>query len=80
MKLTLEQQYILSVPHSQYHAWRCSGDFRSQSIIRYGIDPQSRNIPSLASEELQGIIWTNTDLSIILVIQGWNPSVNDLDY
>ena len=26
--------------------------FRSQDISRHGIDPQSRNIPSLASEEL----------------------------
>ena len=35
----------------QYHACRCSGDFRSQCISRHGIDPKSRNIPSLASED-----------------------------
>ena len=39
MKLILEQQYILSVLHNQYHARWCSGDFRSQGISRHGIDP-----------------------------------------
>ena len=29
------------------------GDFRSQCIRRHGIDPQSRNMPSPASEELK---------------------------
>ena len=52
MKSTLEQQYMLSVLHSQYHACWCSGDFRNQSISTRGIDSQSRNIPSPASEEL----------------------------
>ena len=40
MKLTLEQQYMLSVQQSQYLACWCSGDFRSQGIIRLDIDPQ----------------------------------------
>ena len=53
MKLTLEQEYMLSVLHSQYHACCSSGDFRSQGISRHGIDPQSRNIPSPASDELK---------------------------
>ena len=52
MKLNLEQQYMPSVLHSQYHACWCSGDFRSQVICRHGIDCQSRNIPSPASKEL----------------------------
>ena len=52
MKLSLEQHYILYVLHSQYHACWCTGDFRSQCISRHDIDPQSRNIPSPASEEL----------------------------
>ena len=37
-KSTLEQQCMLSVLHSQYHAFWCSGDFRSQNITRHGID------------------------------------------
>ena len=45
--------YMMSVLCSQYHACWWSGDFRSQGISRHGIDPQSRNIPSPASEELQ---------------------------
>ena len=53
MKLTLEQQYMLSVLHSQYHVCWCSGNFRSQCISRNGIEPQSHNIPSLVSEELR---------------------------
>ena len=53
MKLSVEQQYILPVLHSQYHACWCSGDFRSQCISRHGIDSQSRNILSPASEELR---------------------------
>ena len=52
MKLSLEQEYMLSVLHSRYHACWWSGDFRSQSINMHGIDPKSRNIPSPASEEL----------------------------
>ena len=52
MKLTLEQQYMLFVLHSQYHACWCSGDFRSQCIGSRGINPQSQNIPSPASDEL----------------------------
>ena len=39
MKLSLEQQCILSVLQSQYHACWCSDDFRSQGISRHGIDP-----------------------------------------
>ena len=38
--------------YSQYHACWCAGDFRSQCISRHGIGPISRNISSLASEEL----------------------------
>ena len=34
------------------HVCWCSGDFRSRSISRHGIDSQSRNIPSPTSEEL----------------------------
>ena len=49
-KLTLGQQYM-SVLHSQFHVCRCSGNFRSLSISRQGIDPQSQNIPG--SEELK---------------------------
>ena len=52
MKLTLEQQYILTVLQSQYHFCWCFGNFRSQGISRHDIDPQSRNILSPASEEL----------------------------
>ena len=52
MKLTLEQQYMLSVLHDQYHACWSSGDFRSQGISRHGIDLKSQNISSAASEEL----------------------------
>ena len=50
IKLTLEQQYMLCVLHRQYHAYWCSGDFKSQGISRNGIDPWSRNILSPASE------------------------------
>ena len=58
MKLTLEQQQVLSVLHSQYLACWCSGYFRSQSISRHRIDAQSRNIQSPASEELSTkVIW-----------------------
>ena len=52
MNLPLEQQYMLSVLHSQWHACCCSDDFRSQGISRHGIDPQSGNLLSPASEEL----------------------------
>ena len=48
----LEQQYMLSVLHSHHACW-CSGGFRSQGISRHGIDSQSRNIASPASEEFK---------------------------
>ena len=51
MKLALEQQYILSVLHSQYYVCWCSGDFGIQCISRHDIDPQSRNISPPASEQ-----------------------------
>ena len=47
MKLTLEQQHMLSVLHSQCHASWCSGDFRAQAISRLGIYCHSRNIHSI---------------------------------
>ena len=40
MKLTMEQQYVLSVLHIQVHARWCSGDFSSQVISMHGIYPQ----------------------------------------
>ena len=51
-KLTLEQQYMLSVLHGQYHACWCSGDLRSQCISKHGNDPQSWSSPSPTTEEL----------------------------
>ena len=39
MKLTLEEQYILCILHSQCHVWWCTGDVRSQCISMHGIDP-----------------------------------------
>ena len=39
VKLTLEHQHTLPVQHNQYHAYWCSGDFRSQSISRHDTDP-----------------------------------------
>ena len=50
---TMEQRYKLPVLHWQYHACWCAGDFRSQGINRYSVDPWSWNIPSPASEELR---------------------------
>ena len=47
MNLSLEQQYMLSVLHSQYHSCWCCDDFRGQAINSHGIDPQSRNILSI---------------------------------
>ena len=41
MKLTLEQQYILSVLHSQYHACWCSGDFRIQGTAGVVLTPKA---------------------------------------
>ena len=78
MKLTLEQQYMLSVLHGQYHACWCSGDFRSQGINRHGIDPKSWNIPFAASEDLtldQVITWCCQETTQIAKFMGptWGP-------
>ena len=52
IKLTLEQQCVLSALHCHYHTCWCTGDLSHQCINRYGIDPQSWNIQSPALEEL----------------------------
>ena len=62
MKLTLEQQYMLSVLHRQYHVCWCSDNFRSQGISTHGIDPQSQNIPSPASLNSQQNSWVSFDM------------------
>ena len=51
-KFTMEQPCMLLILHWQYHVYWCPGDLRSQGISRHGIDPQSWNIPSPASEVL----------------------------
>ena len=52
MELTLEEKYMFSVLHSQYHALSYSGDFKSLCISSNGIDPISQNILSSASEDM----------------------------
>ena len=51
-KFIMEQPYMLPILYCQYHVCWCPGDLWSQGISRHGIDQRSRNIPSLASEEL----------------------------
>ena len=43
---------MYTVLHRQYYACWCSGNFRSQGMSKHGIDPESQNILSPASEEL----------------------------
>ena len=50
-KFIVEQPYVLPILYSQYYACWWPGDLRGQCINRCGIDPQSQNIPSLASKE-----------------------------
>ena len=52
MKLTLKQQYMLSVLHNQCYTCWCSGDFRSQDISSHDIDLPNQNILFPGSEEL----------------------------
>ena len=56
-KATPEQQHKLSALHGQYHACLCFDDFRIQGISRYGIDPQSWNIPIPESYGLNSITY-----------------------
>ena len=51
-KFTMEQPYILPILYCYYQACWCPGDVGSQGISRDGTDPQSWNIPSVASEVL----------------------------
>ena len=46
---------MLHTLYCQHHACWCPSDLRSQGISRHGIDHISRNIPSVASEELKFI-------------------------
>ena len=52
VKLILQQQYMLSVLHSQYQACWCFADFRSLSSSMHAIGTQSHTVPSPPSEEL----------------------------
>ena len=53
----MEQPHMLHILYSQYDACWCPGYLRSrQGINRHGIDPQSQNILSPASEELKPMI------------------------
>ena len=45
MKWTVEQQYMMCVLQSQYHACWCFGDFRSQCISGHSIDPAKAEYP-----------------------------------
>ena len=47
----MEQPSMLPTLYCQYQSCSCPGNFRSQGIIRHGIDLQSRYIPSPASDE-----------------------------
>ena len=51
-RFTMEQPYTLSILYFQYHSCWWPRSLRSQGISRHGIGQISRNIPSLASEEL----------------------------
>ena len=48
----MEQIYMLRILYGQYHACWCPGDLRIQDTSMHSIGQISRNIPSLASEEL----------------------------
>ena len=67
--------HVVCPRQSQYHACSCASDLRSQSISRHGIDPQSQNIWSAASEELvhwhHMALWklVNVQLNVHLICQ-----------
>ena len=52
MKLTLKQQFMLSVLYNEYYTCWCSGDFRSQDISSHDIDLPNQNSLFPGSEEL----------------------------
>ena len=78
MRLILEQQYMVSVLNSQYHACWCTGDFKSQWIGRHGIDLQIRDIPSPVSEELISVSsrdsWWRMWVSVTKIPHGLFPT------
>ena len=80
MKLSLEQQYMLSFLHSQYHACWCTGNFRSQCISRHGVDLQNWNIPSPTSEDVYLLVFLSSSLfeNIVINLLPWNPHVSCL--
>ena len=71
IKLTLEQQYMLSVQHGRYHASWCTGDFSRQCISRHGIDLQSQHIVSPAPVGLITCHWIIRDKQL------WNFDQNE---
>ena len=74
IKITLEEDYMLPILYSQYHACWCSGDFRSQGIGRHGIDPIAQNILPPASEDFNNIVQAAYGPST-LVTQNWTVSL-----
>ena len=69
-KFTMEEPHMLPILYCQCHVCWCPGDFRSQGISRYGINPQSRNIPSPASEELRvkWMVWFGLVCYLVLLL------------
>ena len=82
MKLPLEQQYMLPVPHGQYHAWWCSGAFGSQGISRHYRELDTDEIValyhmvvSLLFRKLSKIIlqkYTMPQITFMVRISSWN--------
>ena len=68
---SLTKMHGVSVLGSQYHVCWCTDDFRSQCISRHGIDTQSRNIPSPASDELKALV---SKVSVASKIAFWELS------
>ena len=60
----MEQPYMLPMLDWQFHVCWSSDDLRIQDIIRNVIDPQGRNIPSPASEELSGVIYKHDAIMV----------------
>ena len=59
----MEQPYMLPILYCQYHPCWCPVDLSREGISRHDIDQISRNILSLATEEL---IWWSFVIKQIL--------------
>ena len=77
IRYTMQQPCMLPILCCRYHSCWCPGDFSRQGISRHGIDPQSWNILSPASDELKPLL---IDTKVVKCFSTWQKHLKVIIY